>query len=188
MVCGRPARMKLWRAPSLATAAWKTAERNAWALSPMTRSSFQPRAAIGRPPDGAPAGLGQLGDANRTEAGMAQGEGDHPLLDQHAGLVRHPQHPALTWPQDLGPMAVQLPLPAVGAGGVDPHGPTGSPPIAKLSGDREHPWTTSVPQVILRHGDASSLLDLAVRTKEASPLSVSGGCAPASLHLGDRTN
>jgi hypothetical protein len=37
--------MKLWRAPSLATVWPKTAERNSLALSLMTRSSFQPRAA-----------------------------------------------------------------------------------------------------------------------------------------------
>jgi hypothetical protein len=28
---------------------------------------------------------------------------------------------------------------------------------------------------------------LAVKAKDASPFSVSGGCAPVSLHLGDRT-
>jgi hypothetical protein len=32
-------------------------------------------------------GLGELGrDPGWAEPGMAEGEGDHPLLDQHAGL------------------------------------------------------------------------------------------------------
>jgi hypothetical protein len=42
---GRPARMKLCRAPREAMAVWKVAERNSWALSLMTRSSRQPRLA-----------------------------------------------------------------------------------------------------------------------------------------------
>jgi hypothetical protein len=37
------------------------------------------------------------------EAGMAQGQGDHPLLDQGAGGIGHVRHPALPWPQDSGP-------------------------------------------------------------------------------------
>jgi hypothetical protein len=44
-----------------------------------------------------------------------------------------------------------------------------------------------VQQVILRHGDASLLLDLVAKAKDASPFCVSGGCAPVSLQLEDRT-
>ena len=36
--------------------------------------------------------------------------------------------------------------------------------------------------------DASFLLDLAVKAKDASPFGVSGGCAPVSLHLRDTTD
>jgi hypothetical protein len=43
--------------------------------------------------------LGQFGgDPGRPEAGMAQREGDHSLLDQHAGLVGHPRGSAFLWP------------------------------------------------------------------------------------------
>jgi hypothetical protein len=40
--------------------------------------------------------------------------------------------------------------------------PAGSPHSAELGRDGEHSWTKAVQQVILRHGDASSQLDLAV--------------------------
>jgi hypothetical protein len=53
---------------------------------------------------------------------------------------------------------------------VDPNRSAGGPHVAQLSGHREDPWTKPVQQVILRHGDASSFLDLVVRTKDASPL------------------
>jgi hypothetical protein len=45
LVWGRPARMKRWRVPRVAIVCWKLAERNSWALSLITRSSCQPRAA-----------------------------------------------------------------------------------------------------------------------------------------------
>jgi hypothetical protein len=84
--------------------------------------------------------LGQLGgDPGRPEAGMAEGEGDHPLLNQHAGLVGHARWATLAGPQDLGAMPIQLPLPAVEGGGMDPHGPTRRPHIAELSGHRKDP-------------------------------------------------
>jgi hypothetical protein len=84
--------------------------------------------------------LGQLGrDAGWAEAGMAEGEGHHPLLDQHAGLVGHPWWAAFPGPQDLGAMAVQLPLPAVVGGGVDAHGPAGGPDVAELAGHGKGP-------------------------------------------------
>jgi hypothetical protein len=70
---------------------------------------------------------------------------------------------------------------------MDAHGPTGRSDIAQLSRHREGSQTKAVQQVILRHGDASWFLDLVVRTKDASPFSDSGGCAPVSLQLGDRT-
>jgi hypothetical protein len=49
---------------------------------------------------------------------MAEGEGDHPLLDQHAGLIGHRRHSSLPGAQDLRAIAVQLPLPAV-IGGIN---------------------------------------------------------------------
>jgi hypothetical protein len=69
---------------------------------------------------------------------MAEGEGDHPLLDQHAVLIGHPRHPAFPLAQDLGAVAIQLPLPAVIGGGVNAHGATRGPDIAQLCGDGEH--------------------------------------------------
>jgi hypothetical protein len=45
---------------------------------------------------------------------------------------------------------------------MDPHRPAGGPHSAELGRDGEHSWTKAVQQVILRHGDASSQLDLAV--------------------------
>jgi hypothetical protein len=66
---------------------------------------------VGRQADGAPLGPGELGcDAGQAKAGMTQGEGDYPLLHQHAGLVSHPRYPALPRPQDLRAVPVQLPL------------------------------------------------------------------------------
>jgi hypothetical protein len=69
---------------------------------------------VGRQADGAPAGLGQLGgDPGRPKARVAEGEGDHPLLDQGAGGVGHARGPPLTGPQELGAIAVELALPPV---------------------------------------------------------------------------
>jgi hypothetical protein len=45
-------------------------------------------------------------DAGRPKARVAEGEGHHPLLDQHAGLIGHPRHSWLTGAQDLGAIAV----------------------------------------------------------------------------------
>jgi hypothetical protein len=39
---------------------------------------------------------------------MAEGEGDHSLLDKWAGGIGHARHPALTGAQDLRAIAVQL--------------------------------------------------------------------------------
>jgi hypothetical protein len=64
--------------------------------------------------------------------------------------------------QDLLAVAVQLPLPAAIRRGMDPHRPVGGPHSAELGRDGEHSWTKAVQQVILRYGDASSQLDLAV--------------------------
>jgi hypothetical protein len=46
------------------------------------------------------------------------------------------------------------------------HRPAGGPHSAELGRDGEHSWTKAVQQVILRHGDASSQLDLAISTLE----------------------
>jgi hypothetical protein len=70
---------------------------------------------------------------------MAEREGDHPLLDQHTGLIRHPRHAAFPGPQDLGTVAVQLPLPAVVGGGVNAHRTAPSTDVAQLGGDGEGP-------------------------------------------------
>jgi hypothetical protein len=88
---------------------------------------------IGRQHDPAPLGPGQLsGDPGRPEAGMSEGEGDHPLLDQRAGGIGHLRGPPFPGPQDLGAIAVQPVLPPVVGRGMDPHGPTGRPDIAQL--------------------------------------------------------
>jgi hypothetical protein len=70
---------------------------------------------------------------------MAQGEGDHPLLDQGAGGVGHAWWPPLSWSQDLGAMPVKLALPAVVGGGMDAHRSAGGPHIAELGRHREDP-------------------------------------------------
>ena len=85
-------------------------------------------------------GSGQLGrDPGWPEPWVAEGEGDHPLLDQWAGGVGHAGHPAFSGPQDLVAVAVQLLLPPVVGGGLDPHGPTGRPHIAQLGRHGEGP-------------------------------------------------
>jgi hypothetical protein len=61
-------------------------------------------------------------------------------------------------------VAVQLRLSAVVRRGMDPYRPAGGPHSAELGSDGEHSWTRAVQQVILRYGDASSQLDLAVST------------------------
>jgi hypothetical protein len=70
---------------------------------------------------------------------MPKGEGDYPLLDQHAELIGHARRPALSRAQHLWTVPVQLPLPPVIGRGVDPHGPTRRPHIAQLGGDSEGP-------------------------------------------------
>jgi hypothetical protein len=70
---------------------------------------------------------------------MTQGEGDHSLLDQHAGLIGHPGWPSFPRSQDLWAVPVQLPLPAVEGRGMDAHGPAGGPDIAELAGHGEDP-------------------------------------------------
>jgi hypothetical protein len=83
--------------------------------------------------DAAPSGLGEFGrDAGRAEAWVAEGEGDHPLLDQHTGGIGHAGWSTFPWPEDLGAVAVQPPLPAVVGRGVDAHRSTGRPDIAQL--------------------------------------------------------
>jgi hypothetical protein len=47
---------------------------------------------------------------------------------------------------------------------MDSHRPAGGPHSAEFGRDGEHSWTQAVQQVILRHGNASSQLDLAVST------------------------
>jgi hypothetical protein len=61
---------------------------------------------------------------------MTKSQGDHTLLDQHAGGIGHARHPPLSGPQDLGAMPLQLPLPAVVGRGMDAHGPTGRSDVA----------------------------------------------------------
>jgi hypothetical protein len=77
--------------------------------------------------------LGEFGgDPGRPKPRVAEGERDHPLLDQDTGLVRHPRHATFPGPQDLWAMPLQLPLPAVVGGGVNAHGPARRPHIAEL--------------------------------------------------------
>jgi hypothetical protein len=69
------------------------------------------------------------------------------------GEGRQPDGP----PAGVGADEHQCPL-----AGVDR--PAGGPHSAELGRDGEHSWTKAVQQVILRHGDASSQLDLAIST------------------------
>jgi hypothetical protein len=67
---------------------------------------------------------------------VAEREGDH-LLDQHAGLVDHPGRAAFPREENLGAMAVQLPLPPVVVGGWIHHS-AGGLHIAEFGSDGEH--------------------------------------------------
>src|SRR4029453_15940185 len=130
----------------------------AWAVpAPVGRRSRRPQAValgsgrqamaaqhsphpVGRQADLTPLWSGELGgDPGWAEPWVAEGEGDHSLLDQDAGLVGHLWHPAFSWPQDLGAVPVQLVLPAVEGRGLDPHGPAGSAHRAPLGSGGEGP-------------------------------------------------
>jgi hypothetical protein len=95
---------------------------------------------IGRQDDPTPLRPGQLSsDPGRPEPRVTERVGDHLLLHQRAGGIRHPRHPPLSGPQDLRAIAVQLALPAVVGRGMDPHGPTRRPDIAQFCGHGEEP-------------------------------------------------
>src|SRR3989442_1515329 len=153
LVCGLPARMNRWRAPTWATARSNSADRNSEALSVMTFSSSQPRearsAATRRASSEVHRALGLRGVrcssaqqwAEATSiavychtAPLAPGEGRAPLLHERRGLVGHLGPPTLPGPQDLRAEPEHLSPPPVVRGGVDPHGPAGGPGVAELLG------------------------------------------------------
>src|SRR5207249_4710428 len=69
--------------------------------------------------------------------GVAQGEGQDPLLDERRGLVGHLGAAALSGPQDLRAEPEHLVTPPIEGGWMDPHGSAGRPYVAQLLGERQ---------------------------------------------------
>ena len=59
------------------------------------------------------------GDSPRPQAGVAEREGNDPLLAQRQQLIRHPRPPALAGAQDLEPVPLDPAPPDVEGGTVD---------------------------------------------------------------------
>jgi len=101
--------------------------------------------------EAAPALAAKLGgDAGRTETRMAEREGHDPLLDERGELVRYARPPSLPRAQDLEPVTLDHPLPAVVRGAVDAEGTAGggnSDPAGQV--DELQPVAEE--DVILRH-------------------------------------
>jgi hypothetical protein len=83
-------------------------------------------------------------------------------------------------------VAVQLPLRAVGAGMI-PMAPQAARTLPSSAAMAKTRRRNRYPRVIMQNGDASFLLDLAVKAKGCVAVLRSWGCAPVSLHPGDRT-
>src|SRR4029450_6990083 len=115
LVCGRPARMRLGRAPRAATVCWKVAERNSWALSVMIRSRRQPPLSqVGGDGAGELAGpLGWGGAAGHMQAGPGIGRGDVDggvLPDRALGSTEAADAEAVQLDQLTGMIDLQVPL------------------------------------------------------------------------------
>jgi hypothetical protein len=65
------------------------------------------------------------GHSPGAESGVGDREREDSLLDHPRQLVGHLRAPALAGAEDLGPVALDLPLPGVVGRAMDPEGPTG---------------------------------------------------------------
>ncbi len=119
--------------------------------------------------------------------GWPRAKGHHPLLHERGRGVRHPRAPALPRPQDLRAEALELGLPPVVRGVVDPHGPASRSHAPELPGEGEHSQPERVQGIIGGQGGASFPLDVVVKRQDASPSTWGVGPPPVSLQLGDTT-
>jgi hypothetical protein len=84
--------------------------------------------------------------------GLEVSEGDDPLLQVRADLIRHPRSAALSDAQRLKAPAVDLMLAAVAGRLVDAHRPAG-PTYPNLRCQREQPQAIAEQDVIIRHAN-----------------------------------
>ena len=95
------------------------------------------------------------------------------MLEVGADLVRHPRPAALADPQPVEAVALELRLPAVVGGAVDPHLPAGLADVAELLGQGEQPQAESEQHVILCHcallSELSCLATESVRERADAP-------------------
>lgn len=85
-----------------------------------------------------------------AEAGVGEREGEDPLLEVGAELVRHPRSSALPDPQRLQAPAVDPALPAVEGGVVDAHCAAGGAD-ADFAREREQARSKAEENVIMGH-------------------------------------
>jgi hypothetical protein len=137
--------------PSLVGVAVARDQRQALATSVEPDPDQHPPDAVLRDANPTPLFPGRLGrDPPRTEAGMAERKGDHPLLQVRADLVRHPRPRALPDPQRLQPPSDR---PSASSGNRS----SGAPPSADTPGaprsprQREQPQAVAEQHVIMRH-------------------------------------
>jgi hypothetical protein len=117
---------------------------------------------------------------------VAQGEGQDLLLEVLGGGVGHPRSSAFPGPKDLQPKPVDLLLPPVVRGVVDPHGPARGPHPDLLSKAKQ-PHPEPEQGIILSQGGASFLLEWLLKQEDASPSTWGVGPPQVSLQLGDAT-
>ena len=94
-------------------------------------------------------------EAVRPPARLGECQSQDALLDHGRNRIRHSGLAALSRPQQLGPKAHQLMLPAVVGRVVNPQQPAGSPYAAELPGQREQPESAAVDNIIIGQGGAS---------------------------------
>jgi hypothetical protein len=115
-----------------------------------------PPDAVRRDPQAAPLLPRQLGaDPLRAEPGLAEREGDDPLLQMRPELVRHPRPAPLPRPQRLQAPPLDLLRPAVIGRVMHTHRPA-SRTNTDLAREREQPQPIAEQHVILRHATPPS--------------------------------
>src|SRR5262245_8615255 len=135
-------------------------------------------------PDPAPLGPGELaGDPPRPEPGVAEREGEDPVLEVGPRLVWHPRRPTLANPQAVEAIALELRLPGVIGRARHAHLTAGLGDVAELLGQREQPQAVAEQHVIMRHRMRSFLSLIGV---ELGSLSASAD-APAMAGASDFT-
>ena len=143
-----------------------------------------PDAVVGEP-DAAPLRPRQLGgNARRSEAGVAEGEGHDALLDERTGGVGHARLAALAGPQQLQAVALGLGLPSIVGRVVDAHHPAGGADAAEFLGESERAQSLAVQYVFGGHGGDPFCASTHSRMYRLAPISGSRHLSP---RLGDRT-